>query len=273
MGLKSYKPTTPSRRHATAFTFEEITRSVPERSLLEPQKRRGGRNTSGRLTVRHQGGGHKQMYRRIDFKRDKPGVPAKVLSIEYDPNRSARIALLQYADGEKRYIVAPLQLAVGANLMSGPGAEPIVGNAMPLEKIPLGLSIHNIELVPGRGGQMVRGAGLAAQLMAREGSFAHVRLPSGEMRMINIKCMATIGQVGNLDHESVSLGKAGRKRWLGIRPTVRGVAMNPVDHPMGGGEGRATGGHPVSPWGQSAKGKRTRNKRRTSGRFIIQRRK
>lgn len=273
MGLKSYRPTTPGRRQATGFTFEEITRSRPERSLLSPVRQNAGRNSAGRITVRHQGGGHKRQYRRIDFKRDKVGVPAKVASIEYDPNRSARIALLNYADGEKRYILAPLGLAVGMAVQSGPAAESTVGNAIPLANIPLGLNIHNIELVPGRGGQMVRGAGLTAQLMAREGNFAHVRLPSGEIRMINIKCMATIGQVGNLEHEAISYGKAGRKRWRGIRPTVRGVAMNPVDHPMGGGEGRATGGHPRSPWGQSAKGKKTRHKRRTTGRFILQRRK
>lgn len=273
MGLKSYRPTNAGRRHATGFSFDEITRSKPERSLLEPLKQNAGRNSAGRLTVRHQGGGHKRRYRQIDFKRDKIGIPAKVASIEYDPNRSARIALLNYADGEKRYILAPMGLAVGMEVQSGQTAEATVGNAIPLANIPLGLNIHNIELVPGRGGQMVRGAGLTAQLMAREGNFAHVRLPSGEIRMISVKCMATIGQVGNLEHEAISYGKAGRKRWMGIRPTVRGVAMNPVDHPMGGGEGKATGGHPESPWGQSAKGKKTRHKRRTTGRFIIQRRK
>ncbi|MEI6971084.1 MAG: 50S ribosomal protein L2 [bacterium] len=273
MGLKTYRPTNAGRRHATGYAFEEITRSKPERSLVEPLKQNAGRNSAGRVTVRHQGGGHKRRYRQIDFKRDKIGVPAKVASIEYDPNRSARIALLNYADGEKRYILAPMGLTVGMEVQSGTNAEATVGNAIPLANIPLGLNIHNIELVPGRGGKMVRGAGLTAQLMAREGEFAHVRLPSGEIRMISVKCMATIGQVGNLEHEAVSFGKAGRKRWLGIRPTVRGVAMNPVDHPMGGGEGKATGGHPESPWGQSAKGKKTRQKRRTSGRFIIQRRK
>lgn len=273
MGLRSYRPTTPGRRQATGYTFEEITRSKPERSLIEPLKKNAGRNSAGRLTVRHKGGGHKRQYRRIDFRRDKVGVPAKVASIEYDPNRSARIALLNYVDGEKRYILAPVGLEVGMDVQSGPTAESTVGNAIPLENIPLGLNIHNIELVPGRGGQIVRSAGLTAQLMAREGAYAHVRLPSGEIRMLNIKCMATIGQVGNIEHEVLSYGKAGRKRWRGIRPTVRGVAMNPVDHPMGGGEGRATGGHPQSPWGQFAKGKKTRHKRRTTGRFILQRRK
>ncbi|MEI6807108.1 MAG: 50S ribosomal protein L2 [bacterium] len=273
MGLRSYRPTTAGRRHATGYLFDELTTSKPEKSLLEPVRQNAGRNSAGRITVRHQGGGHKRQYRIIDFKRDKAGVPAKVASIEYDPNRSARIALLNYADGEKRYILAPMGLTVGMEVQSGPAAEPTVGNAIPLETIPLGLNIHNIELVPGRGGKLVRGAGLTAQLMARKDDFAHVKLPSGEIRMISIKCMATIGQVGNLEHEAISYGKAGRKRWLGVRPTVRGVAMNPVDHPMGGGEGKATGGHPRSPWGQSAKGKRTRHKRRTSGRFILQRRK
>jgi large subunit ribosomal protein L2 len=245
-----------------------------ERSLTVSRKSQAGRNSAGRITVRHRGGGHRRKLRSIDFKRDKYGIPARVAAIEYDPNRSARIALLQYKDGEKRYILAPVGLTVGSAVMSGPEAEPVVGNALPLAKIPLGLPIHNIELTVGAGAQLVRSAGQTAQLMAREGAFAHVRLPSGEIRMINVDCLATIGQVGNPDHNSVSLGKAGRKRWLGIRPTVRGVAMNPVDHPMGGGEGRTSGGgHPVSPWGQLTKGMKTRHRRKTSSKFIVKRRK
>ena len=274
MALKKFKPTTPNLRFTVLSAFEDITRHRPERSLLVSMKSRAGRNSAGRITIRHRGGGHKRKYRVIDFRRDKVGIPAKVAGIEYDPVRSARIALLHYADGEKRYILAPVGLVVGTTLMSGAEAEPVLGNALPLEKIPMGTPIHNIELTQGRGGQMVRGAGQLAQLMAREGRFAHVRLPSGEIRMIDVKCMATVGQVGNLEHESLSLGKAGRKRWLGIRPTVRGVAMNPVDHPMGGGEGRTSGGgHPVSPWGKLAKGQKTRARRKTSSRFIIKRRK
>lgn len=274
MALKKYKPTTPSRRFATVSTFEEITRTKPEKSLVQPVKSTGGRNSAGRITVRHRGGGHKRKYRVIDFRRDKHGIPAKVASIEYDPNRSANIALLNYRDGEKRYILAPNGIQTGTELNSGPEAEPLPGNALPLEKIPLGLSIHNIEFTPGRGARMVRSAGTAAQLMSREGKLAHIKLPSGEIRMINVKCMATIGQVGNSDHGAVSDGKAGRKRWRGIRPTVRGVAMNPVDHPMGGGEGRSSGGgHPVSPWGKLAKGGKTRSKRKTSSKFIVKRRK
>lgn len=273
MTLRNYKPTSPGQRHAVLQTFTEITRDRPERSLVEPKKRRAGRNAVGTMTVRHRGGGHKRRYRRIDFKRDKPGIKARVAHIEYDPNRSARIALLFYADGEKRYILAPDGLNAGMEVFSGPQAEPVVGNALPLANIPLGIAIHNVEMVPGRGGQLVRSAGLSAQIMAREGDFAHVKLPSGEIRMVSVKCMATVGQVGNTEHEAVRLGKAGRKRWLGIRPTVRGVAMNPVDHPMGGGEGRASGGHPRSPWGQPAKGKKTRSRRKPSGRFILQRRK
>ncbi len=274
MGLKTYRPTTPSMRFTTLPTFEEITKHKPERSLTATRKSNAGRNSAGRVSIRHRGGGHRRKLRIIDFKRDKVGIPAKVAAIEYDPNRSARIALLNYKDGEKRYILAPLGLAVGQTVMSGPDAEPVPGNALPLAKIPLGLPIHNIELVAGRGAQVVRSAGQMAQLMAREGGYANVKLPSGEIRMISVNCMATVGQVGNLEYDSISLGKAGRKRWLGIRPTVRGVAMNPVDHPMGGGEGRTSGGgHPVSPWGQLTKGKKTRQKRKTSGKFIVSRRK
>lgn len=274
MAIKTYRPTTPTRRFATGSTFEEITKDKPERGLLEVAKKNAGRNAVGRVTVRHRGGGHKRKYRVIDFKRDKIGIPAKVAAIEYDPNRSVNIALLFYRDGEKRYIPAPLGLNVGATIVSGPEAEPVLGNALPLANIPLGLFVHNIELVPGRGGQIVRSAGSSAQVMSREGEFAQVRLPSGEVRLINIRCLATIGQLGNPDHSSITLGKAGRKRWLGVRPTVRGVAMNPVDHPMGGGEGRTSGGgHPVSPWGKLAKAGKTRGRRKSSSRFIIQRRK
>ena len=274
MGLKKYKPTTPSRRHMVTSSFEEITKSTPERSLLRPKKSTGGRNSSGRLTTRHKGGGHKRRYRVIDFKRNKNGIPATVASIEYDPNRSSNIALLFYADGEKRYIIAPANLEVGMKLMSGPDAEPSVGNALPLANIPLGTTIHNIELQPGCGGQIARSAGTSAQLMSREGDFANLKMPSGEIRRIRTNCIATIGAVGNSDHENIVSGKAGRKRWLGIRPTVRGVAMNPVDHPMGGGEGRTSGGgHPCSPWGTLSKGKRTRSKKKASSQFIVERRK
>lgn len=274
MALKKYKPTTPSRRFATVSTFEEITAAKPERSLIRQMKSKAGRSSSGRISVRHRGGGHKRKYRVIDFRRDKTGIPARVATIEYDPNRSANIALLHYADGEKRYILAPQGLEIGVTLMSGPEAEPVTGNTLPMTRIPLGSFIHNIELEPNRGGRIVRSAGTGAQLMSREDRFAHVKLPSGEIRMINVNCMATVGQVGKSDHSSVSLGKAGRKRWLGIRPTVRGVAMNPVDHPMGGGEGRTSGGgQPVSPWGQLSKGGKTRGKRKTSSRFIVRRRK
>lgn len=273
MAIRKYDPTTPSRRFMSDSTFAEVTRSKPERSLLRHQKSNAGRNSSGRITVRHRGGGVRQHYRIVDFKRDKLNIAAKVAAIEYDPNRSARIALLHYVDGEKRYMLAPEGLAVGASVMSGPQAEPQVGNALPLAKVPLGIEIHNIELQPGRGGQLVRGAGLAATLMSREGSYANVRLPSGEVRMINVKCLATIGKVSNADHETFSWGKAGHARWMGVRPTVRGRAMNPVDHPLGGGEGKSTGGHPRSPWGQYAKGGKTRNVRAKSQRFIISRRK
>ncbi|MBN2684280.1 MAG: 50S ribosomal protein L2 [Pontiellaceae bacterium] len=274
MGLKSHKPTTPSRRHMVLSDFAEITKKSPERSLVTAKKSKAGRNSAGRVSVRHRGGGHKRRYRVIDFKRDKFGIPAKVAGIEYDPNRSARIALLHYADGEKRYIIAPAGLQVGATLVSGPDAEPAVGNALPLGKIPVGMAVHNIELVAGKGGQVVRSAGTSAQLMSRESDFANIKMPSGEIRRIRTNCLATIGRVGNVEHDSIVMGKAGRKRWLGIRPTVRGVAMNPVDHPMGGGEGRTSGGgHPKSPWGLLAKGKRTRDKAKQSNKYIVERRK
>ena len=274
MPVRKYKPVTPGRRHASVSGFDEVSRSTAEKSLVRPLKRRAGRNSSGRITVRHRGGGHRRKYRVIDFRRDKTGIPATVAAIEYDPNRSARIALLHYIDGEKRYILAARGLRVGMKVMSGPEAEPTVGNALPLGKIQLGSQVHNLELFPGSGGKLVRGAGLAAQLMSREGKSVQVKLPSGEIRVLHAQCQGTVGQVGNVDHESVKLGKAGRKRWLGIRPTVRGVAMNPIDHPMGGGEGRSSGGgHPVSPWGQLAKGAKTRAKRKPSGKFIVKRRK
>lgn len=274
MPIRKYKPYTASRRSMTVSTFDEITKDKPERALLQRKKQKAGRNSAGRITVRHRGGGHKRRVRVVDFLRDKHGVPAKVAGIEYDPNRSARLALLHYADGEKRYMLAPLGLAVGKKVMSGPDADPDVGNALPLARIPLGLPVHNLELIPGRGAKVVRSAGQSAQILAREGDYADIKLPSGEVRKFRVGCYATIGQVGNLEHESLSLGKAGRARWQGRRPTVRGVAMNPVDHPMGGGEGRSSGGgHPVSPWGKLAKGKRTRHKRKASNRFIVQRRK
>ena len=269
MAVKRFRPTTPTLRYKTVASFAEITKTEPEKSLLEPLRKKGGRNNQGRLTVRHRGGGHKRMYRIIDFRRNKHGVPAKVASIEYDPNRSARIALLFYADGEKRYILAPDKLNVGAEVMSGETAEIKPGNALPLKRIPLGMTIHNIELRRGAGGRLVRSAGGSAQLMAREGRYAHVRLPSGEVRLVDAECYATIGQVGNLEHENVVIGKAGRTRWLGRRPKVRGVAMNPVDHPMGGGESKSSGGrHPCSPWGQPAKGGKTRRKK-ASDRLIV----
>ena len=274
MPIKQFKPTTPGRRNASGHTFEELTKKRPERSLVESlKKRHAGRNNQGRLTVRHRGGGNKRLYRRIDWKREKHGVPARVASIEYDPNRSARIALLHYADGEKRYILAPNQLAVDDMLMSGPDAELRVGNAMPLLNMPTGTQIHNVELTPGRGGQLVRTAGAAAQLMAKEGEYALLRLPSSEMRRVRIECMATIGQVGNIEHGLIKLGKAGRSRHRRRRPQVRGSVMNPVDHPHGGGEGKTSGGRdPVSPWGQSAKGLKTRKNKRTN-KFIISRKK
>ncbi len=272
MGIKQYKPTSPGRRFQSVSTFEEITKTEPERSLLKPLKKSGGRNSRGRVTVRHRGGGAKRRYRVIDFKRDKHGVPAKVASIEYDPNRSARIALLHYLDGEKRYILAPLGLKVGDQVVSGEEADIKPGNALPLSRIPLGTLIHNIELKIGKGGQMVRSAGGYAQLMAKEGNYAQIRLPSGEVRMVHLRCYATVGQIGNLDHENISLGKAGRARYLGRRPHVRGVAMNPVDHPLGGGEGKSSGGrHPVTPWGVPTKGYRTR-KNKATDKYIIRRR-
>ena len=273
MAVKTYKPTSPGRRALVGPKFEEITRSKPERSLVTTLRKTGGRNFRGKITVRHRGGGHKRRYRQIDFKRNKHGIPARVVSIEYDPNRSARIALLVYADGEKRYIIAPLGLRVGDQVMSGSGAEIRVGNSLPLREIPLGTLVHNIELKPGRGGQMVRSAGTSAQLLAKEGGYTTLRLPSGEMRLVLDVCLATIGQVGNVDHGNIKLGKAGRKRWLGIRPTVRGVAMNPNDHPHGGGEGRSPIGMPgpKSPWGKPTLGKRTRG-RKPSDKYIVRRR-
>ncbi|RJQ44647.1 MAG: 50S ribosomal protein L2 [Gaiellales bacterium] len=272
--VKKYRPTSPGRRFMTGSTFEEITRTKPEKSLTEGIAKKGGRNAHGRITKRRTGGGHKRRYRIIDFKRRKDGVPARVASVEYDPNRSARIALLHYADGEKRYIPAPLGLMVGMTLQSGPEADIRVGNCLPLANIPVGTMIHCLELKPGRGAQMVRGAGTAAQLMAREGRYATVRLPSGEMRMVEATCRATIGEVGNPTHEILSGGKAGRSRWQGKRPKVRGTAMNPVDHPHGGGEGKATAGrHPVTPWGVPTIGYRTRKKGKDSDRYIVRRRK
>jgi large subunit ribosomal protein L2 len=273
MGIKKFKPVTPTLRYRTVSDFAEITTSKPEKSLLAPLKKSGGRNNRGRITSRHRGGGHKRRYRIIDFKRNKLNIEAKVATIEYDPNRSARIALLHYVDGEKRYIVMPKGLEVGMTLLAGEGAPFSVGNAMPLWRIPLGTLVHNIELKPGRGGQIARSAGSYAQVMAKEGSLITLRLPSNEVRMVHRSCYATIGEVGNSDHENIVAGKAGKSRWLGKRPHVRGVAMNPVDHPMGGGEGKSSGGrHPCSPWGQPAKGKKTRS-RKPSDRFIVRRRK
>jgi large subunit ribosomal protein L2 len=274
MGIVKYRPTSPGRRFQTAQTFEEVTRSEPERTLVRTLKKSGGRNNVGRMTVRFRGGGHKRRYRLIDFvRRDKAGVPGTVASIEYDPNRSARIALLHYVDGEKRYIIAPLDLKVGAKVMAGEKAEIESGNALPLKNIPLGTFIHNIELKIGKGGQLVRGGGGFARIMAKEGAYAHVRLPSGEVRLVHQECYATIGQVSNIEHGGTSIGKAGRSRWLGKRPHVRGVAMNPVDHPMGGGEGKSSGGrHPVSPWGVPAKGYKTRRNKRTTH-YIVKKRK
>jgi large subunit ribosomal protein L2 len=269
MAIKTYNPTSPGRRHQTCSTFDEITKSTPERSLLVSFGKTGGRNNLGRITSRHIGGGHKQKYRIIDFRRDKIDIPGKVASIEYDPYRSARIALINYADGEKRYILAPSELSVGTTIMSGASADIKPGNTLPLKLIPLGTIIHNIEMKIGKGAQLVRSAGVFAQLMAKDGKYVQVKLPSGEVRMILQDCLATIGQVGNLDHEKVSIGKAGRSRWLGKRPKVRGVAMNPVDHPHGGGEGRTSGGrHPVTPWGIPTKGYKTRTNK-TSSRFIV----
>ena len=273
MAVKSFKPYTPSRRFMTGSNFEEITTDRPERSLVESLQKHAGRNNQGRMTVRHQGGGHKRQYRIIDFKRNKDGIIAKVATIEYDPNRSARIALLHYADGEKRYILAPNGLKVDDKIMSGPEADIKVGNALPIKNIPVGTQLHNIELKIGKGGQMVRSAGASAQLMAKEGEHALLRLPSGEQRKVHINCKATIGQVGNLEHENITIGKAGRTRWLGIRPANRGVAMNPCDHPHGGGEGHSPVGrkHPVTPWGKHAYGVKTR-RNKTSNKMIIKRR-
>ena len=275
MAIKSYRPTSPGRRFATVSTFEEITKTEPEKSLLAPLRKRAGRNNQGRITVRHRGGGHKRNYRIIDFRRNKDGIPAKVAAIEYDPNRSANIALLHYADGEKRYILAPHNLEVGTVIYSGPGSDIKVGNCLPLREIPLGTFIHNLELKPGKGGQLVRSAGAAAQLKAKEGNYAHVELPSGEVRLIHLDCRATIGQVGNLDHQNITIGKAGRARWLGRRPTVRGVVMNPADHPHGGGEGKAPIGMPapVTPWGKPTLGYQNRKKRKKSDQYIVRRRK
>ena len=273
MGIKKFKPTTPSRRHMTIMSFEEITKTEPEKSLTVSLKSSGGRNAKGRLTVRHKGGGHKRLYRIIDFKRRKDDIPAVVAAIEYDPNRSANIALLHYADGAKVYILAPHNLKVGDQVVSGPKADIKTGNTLALKDIPVGSLIHNVELRPGKGGQMVRSAGVVAQLMAKEGAYAHIRLPSGEVRLVHINCRATLGQVGNLDFENQKIGKAGRSRWMGIRPTVRGSVMNPVDHPHGGGEGRAPVGrkYPVSPWGKIAIGGRTR-KKKPSDNMIVRKR-
>jgi large subunit ribosomal protein L2 len=273
MAIKQYRPTSPGRRFMTTLTFEEITKDRPEKSLTEPKRGTGGRNNKGRQTVWFRGGGHKRRYRVIDFRRDKANIPAKVQAIEYDPNRSARIALLSYKDGEKRYILCPEGLKVGQTLLAGEGADILPGNCLPLKAIPAGTMIHNIELRPGKGGQLVRTAGGAAQLVAKETEYAQVKLPSGEVRKVHVDCLATVGQVGNLDHKNVSVGKAGRTRWLGRRPHNRGVSMNPIDHPHGGGEGKTSGGrHPVTPWGKPTKGAKTRRNKRTQS-FIVKRRK
>ncbi len=272
MGIKLYNPTSPGRRNSSVSDFSEITKRAPEKKLLETLKKSGGRNNLGRLTARHRGGGHKRRYRLIDFRRDKVNVPARVVAIEYDPNRSARIALLHYKDGEKRYILAPSGLAVGQTVVSSVNADIRPGNCLPLRLIPLGTVVHNVEMKPGKGGQLVRSAGCGAQLMAKEGRYANLRMPSGEMRLIFAECRATVGSVGNEEHHNIDLGKAGRSRWLGRRPHVRGVAMNPVDHPLGGGEGKSSGGrHPCTPWGKPTKGARTRNNKATD-RFIVKRR-
>jgi large subunit ribosomal protein L2 len=273
MPLKEYNPTSAGRRFMTTLTFEEITKDRPEKSLTEPKRRTGGRTSTGRTSIWFRGGGHKRRYRVVDFRRDKPGIPAKVVAVEYDPNRSARIALLTYADGEKRYILCPDGLKVGQTVLSGEGADILPGNCLPLSAIPAGTVIHNIELRRGKGGQLVRSAGAGAQLVAKEGGFAQVKLPSGEIRQVHVDCLATVGQVGNLDHKNVSIGKAGRSRWLGRRPHNRGVSMNPIDHPHGGGEGKTSGGrHPVTPWGKPTKGAKTRRNKRTQA-FILKRRK
>ncbi|MDT0632053.1 50S ribosomal protein L2 [Rubrivirga sp. S365] len=273
MAIRKLNPTTPGQRHRSVSAFDTITTSEPEKSLLDVRKRSGGRNNNGRKTSRHRGGGHKRRYRIIDFKRGKHGIPARVASIEYDPNRSARIALLVYADGEKRYIIAPDKVTVGQTLVSGPDASPEIGNCLPLANIPLGTQVHAIEMKPGKGAQLARSAGTSAQLTAREGRFANLKLPSGEVRRVPVDCLATIGQTSNPDHMNIDIGKAGRSRWLGIRPQTRGVAMNPVDHPMGGGEGKSSGGHPKSPTGVYAKGFKTRKKKKASNKFIVRRRK
>jgi large subunit ribosomal protein L2 len=271
--IKKYKPTSPGRRFMSVSTFEEVTRKAPEKSLVQHLKKFSGRNAQGRITVRHRGGGHKKAYRLIDFKRNKIGIPGKVASIEYDPNRSARIALINYVDGEKRYILAPVGLTVGDRVQAGPGSEIKPGNALPISSIPLGTTLHNIELQLGRGGQLVRSAGGAAQLLAKEGAHAHLRMPSGEIRLVDVRCSASIGQVGNVDHENQNWGKAGKMRWRGFRPSVRGMTMNPFDHPHGGGEGRSgAGGNPQTPWGKPALGYRTRHNKGTD-RMIVRRRK
>jgi len=274
MAIIKIKPMTPGTRFKSVSSFDEITKTTPEKSLTKPIKKSGGRNNHGRVTARHIGGGHKRKYRIIDFKRDKFGIPAKVFSIEYDPNRTSRIALLHYVDGDKRYILAPTGLKVGDKVVSGPGSDITVGNALPLKEMPLGSFVHNVELKAGKGGQLGRSAGSALQVLAKEGDHAQLKMPSGEVRMVRLTCLATYGTVGNAEQENISLGKAGRSRWLGIRSHVRGVAMNPVDHPMGGGEGKTSGGgHPVSPWGQKAKGLKTRKHKKESNKFIIKRRK
>ena len=275
MAVKSFKPTSPGRRQMTVSAFEEITASKPEKSLLAPMKKKAGRNAQGCITVRHHGGGHKRQYRVIDFKRNKDNIPARVATIEYDPNRSARIALLNYVDGEKRYIIAPNGLKVGDMVVSGPESDIKVGNCLPIDNIPVGTVIHNVELKPEKGAQLCRAAGASAQLMAKEGKYATLRLPSGEMRLVLLRCRATVGQVGNLEHEIINIGKAGRTRWMGVRPTVRGSVMNPNDHPHGGGEGRAPVGRkcPVSPWGKSAHGGNTRKKNNVNDKYIVQSRK
>lgn len=273
MAIKKFKPTTPGQRFKSVSVTSDLTKKRPEKRLTEPNPKKAGRNNAGRITMRRRGGGHKRLLRIVDFRRDKDGIPSRVAAIEYDPNRSARIALMVYADGEKRYIIAPNGLEVGMTLESGPDAEYQIGNCLPLDKIPLGTFVHNVELTPGKGGQLARAAGNSCQLLAKEGDYAALRLPSSEMRRVLLKCRATIGQTGNVDHNNISLGKAGRSRWLGRRPKVRGVVMNPVDHPHGGGEGRSSGGrHPVTPWGVPTKGHRTRKKKHRTDKYIIRRR-
>ena len=275
MATKKFVPTSPGRRFMTVSTFEEVVKKEPEKSLLEPLKKKAGRNSDGRITIRHRGGGHKRKYRVIDFKRNKDNIPARVAAIEYDPNRSARIALLHYEDGEKRYILAPMGLKTGARISSGIGAEIKPGNALTLKNIPVGSLVHNIEIMPGKGGQLVRSAGNVSQLVAKEGNYAHIKLPSGEVRLVLLNCKGTIGQVGNVEHENISIGKAGRSRWMGMRPTVRGSVMNPTDHPHGGGEGRAPIGRksPLSPWGMPTLGYKTRSKNKKSDRLVVKKRK